>query len=209
MTSPAVAAAALASLYQQDPKGIEQCFGHLTAPNLESLDAKLQNCCWNNQDDNHDPKVLQGVIATAMIRRIVHRCLDKHASQTNISAEEVQQALKHYSLPEPLQSELHQRYPTNDAPPETWWDSLTQLRQQTETNSKTELWTLLLDHPMTAYVPFQCQSCGHVVPDDGNWHFCGYVCEGIASTSIQFHGQGQAYAEGEAFKVDDARICYN
>jgi predicted RNA-binding Zn-ribbon protein involved in translation (DUF1610 family) len=29
-----------------------------------------------------------------------------------------------------------------------------------------KLWEDVLDHQMTSYVPMQCQSCGHVVPDD-------------------------------------------
>lgn len=28
-----------------------------------------------------------------------------------------------------------------------------------------KLWRLIIDHPITAYVPVQCQKCGHVVPD--------------------------------------------
>jgi hypothetical protein len=69
-----------------------------------------------------------------------------------------------YRTPYNLQHELVTKYGGDDAC-ETWYQALQQL-VTISNNDKAELWRLLLDHPMTAYVPVQCQHCGHVIPDD-------------------------------------------
>jgi hypothetical protein len=116
----------------------------------------------NTIDDCHR------VIAQAVVRRIAHKFLNKYASIS--PPDQVENALKHHTLPEDLQLELLERY--GGGKPRTWYDALQQLKQKSASSSdddpSSELWRLILDHPMTSYVPVQCQSCGHVVPDDSS-----------------------------------------
>ncbi|KAL7528903.1 hypothetical protein ACHAWF_002758 [Thalassiosira exigua] len=131
-------------------------------------------------------------IAQACIRRIAHRCLDKYAS-LEVSQEVVEDALKFHALPLDLRERLAVDYggDARSSPPGTWLEALDQLKALATMTSegsvytapgasaiesssggrgKTmldqgKLWRLILDHPMTAYVPVQCPSCGHTVPD--------------------------------------------
>eukprot|EP00980_Cylindrotheca_fusiformis_P027358 scaffold20120_cov133-Cylindrotheca_fusiformis.AAC.4 len=105
------------------------------------------------------------VLAQAIVRRIVHKCLDKY---NNIHPpEEVEKALQYHSLPENLQQELVQKY--GGPAPETWFQAVNRLKELSTSDGvldKIQLWQLILDHPLTSYVPVQCQSCGqHVVSD--------------------------------------------
>ena len=116
-----------------------------------------------NEDDCHR------VVAKAVIRRIVHTTLKKYA--TIVPKDQVEKALKHHFLPEDLQVELLERYGgvgDDEGRPYTWYKALQQLKQKGSINEdpSSALWRLILDHPMTAYVPVQCQSCGYVIPDD-------------------------------------------
>ena len=125
------------------------------------------------------------VVAKAVIRRMVHQSLAKYK---NIhSSTEVEQALKYHSLPRHLQLELAEIHgglnvgsEHNQNLPSTWFDALAQLKEIAASSSssrhitngngnkmsRNSLWRLILDHPMTGYVPVQCQKCGHVVPDE-------------------------------------------
>ena len=119
-------------------------------------------------------------MAKAVIRRKVFKVVDKYHDVS--SPERVEEALKCHTLPESLQQELASKY--GGDPPVTWFDALTQLEGYCESGGhnyngakvdrnkrnnfdKETLWELILDHPITAYVPVQCQACGeHIVPDD-------------------------------------------
>lgn len=72
-------------------------------------------------------------------------------------------ALRLHSLPEELRRRLVDAY--GGPPPETWHDALERLRDLSG-GSTSALWSLIMDHPLTAYVPVQCQRCGRVVPDE-------------------------------------------
>jgi hypothetical protein len=111
-------------------------------------------------------------ISEMLIRRIVYKCLDKYNEMT--PPHQVEEALKYYTLPKTIQRELASRY--GGATPTTWFEALEQLKEMkkysqsnknyNDVDQATSLWELILDHPMTSYVPVQCQSCGHVIPDD-------------------------------------------
>jgi hypothetical protein len=145
----------------------------------------------NNNAEGEEGCHERRVIATALLRRIVHKCLDKYSERA--SPQQVEEALKYHTLPEALRSELAARYNRSggsggggeDAPTPTatWYDALQDLVRVVAAAAASEeggddgdddpattatilLWDLLLDHPMTAYVAMQCQSCGHVVPDE-------------------------------------------
>jgi len=126
------------------------------------------------------------VLAEAVLRSIVFRGLGKfrHLYPSGV----VQEALSSHPLPEHLQDVLVQRYGATSAksPPKTWDDALQQLMtlatvsketlgenknnnsdlSRSEALDKRKLWQLILDHPMTAYQPFQCLQCGQVIVDD-------------------------------------------
>jgi len=123
------------------------------------------------------------VVAEALIRRIVFKVLDKYNCVS--SPEKVEEALKYHTLPERLKCELVDKY--GGSPPKTWFEALERLQEfcddriETCHNSvggskaailrKERLWDSVLEHPITSYVPVQCQFCGkHVVPD--NSHSC-------------------------------------
>ena len=164
--SGSAAASALAAMYLKDKVLVEDSFNHLTAGALQTLDDKLYqeyNCRHITDDGSRDDCHL--ILAKACIRRIAHRCLDKYA-RLQSSKEVVEDALQFYTLPMELQEQLASKYGT--PPPTTWYESLDQLKSLSTTEDaydQGKLWRLILDHPMTSYVPVQCQSCGHVVPD--------------------------------------------
>ena len=115
---------------------------------------------------------------------MAHCYLDKFANLP-ASPQVVEDALKFHTLPLDLQEQLATKYGcttsskngnVTNKPPTTWYEALQQLKAlATSTTPSSDggeptldlgiLWRLLLDHPMTAYVPVQCQACGHVVPD--------------------------------------------
>ena len=174
------AAMALSSLQARDPIVFEDSFQTLTASSLSWIDSELlsQTTEKHRENDffkkdtstiktssaeNEDHWHYHRVVAEALIRRKVFKVLDKYIEIA--SPERVEEALKYHTLPEQLKHELVNKYGGN--PPTTWFDALGQLRDFCD-NPET-LWEQILDHPMTSYVPVQCQSCGdYVVPDDGN-----------------------------------------
>ena len=106
------------------------------------------------------------ILARACIRRIAYRYLDKYAKLFS-SPDVVEDALNYYKLPNELQQHIGEKY-GHKSPPSTWYEALEQLKALSTTNGSLDkgmLWRLILEHPMTAYIPVQCQKCGHVVPD--------------------------------------------
>jgi len=82
----------------------------------------------------------------------------------------VDDALNYYTLPSELQHCLAKKYGGGDdtTPPTTWYEALDQLKSLATidgTLDKGKLWRLILDHPRTAYIPVQCQQCGHIIRD--------------------------------------------
>jgi hypothetical protein len=144
--------------------------------NDEAIELSSSGSTEKEKDKYHHHRV----VAEALIRRIIFKILDKHYEVS--SPERVEEALKYHTLPERLKLELVSKY--GGIPPATWFDALEQLQDflgneidnHDRTNGdmseggclgKDALWELVLDHPITSYVPVQCQSCGeHIVPDD-------------------------------------------
>jgi hypothetical protein len=163
-------AAALSLLQSRDPTGFEKLFQHVTPSSL----TKIQDCLDDALDSSYFKEIptiraedrencRDEIIAEAMLRRLVYMCLDKYKQIS--TPEMVERALKHHMLPKSLQDELVERF--GGEPPATWFDALQRLEFIADSDgAETSLWEMLLDHPMTAYVPMQCQACGHVVPDD-------------------------------------------
>jgi len=134
---------------------------------------------FSNVRDGVIEKDVYQILAIGCLRCMTYRCLHKY----NIisSPETVEMALKFHTLPKQIQKDIEERNGDPDdnddakreTVPMTWFDTLEQLKARLSTGKGneteyniTELWRLVLDHPMTAYVPVQCQSCGYVVPDD-------------------------------------------
>lgn len=173
MTSPA-AASALVALYANDRVLMERSFDHLTGDTLLTLDKQLLmeynklNISGVQYQEKEDSCNL--ILAQAYIRRKVHRCLDKY-TKLQSSKQVVEDALKYHTLPLHLQEKLAAKYGNNSQQPITnWYEALEQLKVLAATKNgelnKGELWKLILQHPMTEYVPVQCQECGHIVPDE-------------------------------------------
>lgn len=175
------AAAALASLHARDPASLERTFALLDATALSQLDRDLLAITKKTADSatSEAATAVTGpgkqaevahaayrTIARALIRQVVHRTLDKHicssSSGDSTNSDEVEAALRMHVLPGPLRRDLADKY--GGDPPETWFDALARLREISANAS--ELWGLVMDHPLTSYVPVQCQSCGHVVRDE-------------------------------------------
>lgn len=189
-----VSAMALSSLQARDPIVFENSFQTLTASSLSWIDKEILTQATNiflqndiqkenmsgtteNENEKHH---CHHVVAEALIRRIVFKILDKYNDIS--SPERVEEALKYHNLPERLKHELVIKY--GGSPPATWFDALEQLQDfcsdesiaydrnnadRIKCNSfdKETLWKQVLKHPITSYVPVQCQSCGgHIVPDD-------------------------------------------
>lgn len=173
--SPSFAALALASLYTRDPTLVEQQFEYLTPPHLRDLDAAITEEQANiisalrgdgsETNESLSSSILEDernqVLARAMIRRVVYKCLKKY-DQIH-SRETMNGALKYHKLPAKLQERLVAKF--GGKPPMTWFECLEQLKKISK-ETKQNLWQLVLDHEMTSYVPVQCQFCGrHVIKD--------------------------------------------
>lgn len=159
------AALALAAWYTRDTMCVERLFQHLTPTALQQLREGIQTVNGQETGDapctNTSSDLEYRVLAQAAIRRMVHKQLDTCSAIP--PPDQVEAALKHHTLPKDLQMELWKQYGGSCAPT-TWWEALGHLREICGPDS-TKLWRLVLDHPMTAYVPMQCQNCGHIVPD--------------------------------------------
>ena len=77
-------------------------------------------------------------LAVVMLRWRVHRILDKRVTFGDVNA-----ALEQHG----------------------WRTAIDEMKAQAG-SSKEQLWEALMEHEMTAYVPVQCQACGHRVPDE-------------------------------------------
>ncbi|KAG7345457.1 hypothetical protein IV203_032988 [Nitzschia inconspicua] len=174
----AYGATALSLLQSRDPAGFEKLFQYLTPSSLrtlqdclcEALDTKTTSGThpgWQSLSSTEKTQCCNEVVAEAVLRRLVFKCLRKYS--TCSTPQTMEEALKHHTLPKSLKEELVERY--GGDPPNTWYDALQRLKVIADNNADQRnpgLWELVLDHPMTAYVPVQCQSCGLVVPDDLN-----------------------------------------
>jgi len=119
---------AMENLASYPKERLDELLQHLTADQFAALEKDLST------DENPDASQL---IATLLLRRLVHRVLDKRAGFGDVGA-----ALAQHELQETIDQLIA------DA-----------------AGSKKALWKSLMQHPMTAYVPVQCQHCGHQVPD--------------------------------------------
>lgn len=130
-TAPAILASAATTFrmrYTRDAPSLDRVFQHLTSTQLEDLEADLGLA-------SADAATL---LATAVLRRYVHRVLDKRLTFGDVGA-----ALQYHGLE----------------------DTIEELKARAG-KSREILWRLLMAHPMTEYVPVQCQQCGHRVPDE-------------------------------------------
>ena len=128
-------------------KALERTFAHLNAPALETLETGL---------GGGTPATAR-VIGRALLRRKVHAVLDKRKGEGDVEAG------LDIVLPHELRERCLKQY--GGLPPNTWRDCLTRL-QELSGDSREQLWSQIISHPMTEYVPNQCQHCGHVVPDE-------------------------------------------
>jgi len=198
---PMVSSMALLNLQASDPIIFENSFQTLTSSSLswidkglesqviqlsrrsdiaEEIDSTTELSSSGLTEIENDKFYQYRVVAEVLIRRRVHKILDKYNEVS--SSERVEEALKYHTLPETLKHELVTKY--GGEPPATWFDAIEQLRKfchnesdnrnrkdadksQGDSFRKEALWELILDHPITSYVPVQCQSCGeHIVPDE-------------------------------------------
>ncbi len=158
----------------------ESLFGDLSvekSPQAEGPQVLSSTGSTNNETKHHNERV----VAEALIRQKVHRILDKYNEVS--SPKHIEEALKYHHLPDKLRSELVTKY--GGSSPVTWSDALKQLEDfcrnkierdygdsitdERKRNAKIKetFWELILEHPITSYVPVQCQSCGeHIVPDE-------------------------------------------
>ena len=160
---------------------MEQSLAHLTPQALRTLD---DDSSWwaknNNEEDGTtiSKEERHTVLALAGIRRWMYGYLRKYAALEEYGPEQIKAALQYYTLPDDLQQALaHERH----GKPRTWYEALEHLKAQSTTTiihndddddddattilHKGQLWRRLLNHPLTAYVPVQCQACGHEIPD--------------------------------------------
>ena len=121
-------AAALSARYARDAASLDTAFQHLTAARLAALEAEL----------DVPASEVAPLLATAALRRIAHRVLDKRVSFGDVGA-----ALAQHG-----------------------WSGAVEEMKASAAGSKEALWAQVMAHEMTAYVPVQCQSCGHRVPDE-------------------------------------------
>ena len=122
------AAAALAASYSRDAIAIEAAFQHLTAERVNALQVEL----------GLSAPAATPLFATVLLRRLVHRILDKRSTYGDVRV-----ALEQHRLL-PALEELKSR----------------------SGGSREQMWHALMEHQMTSYVPVQCERCGHQVPDD-------------------------------------------
>ena len=121
-------AAALSARHARDAASLDTAFQHLTAARLAVLEAEL----------DVPASEAAPLLATAVLRRIAHRVLDKRASFGDVGA-----ALAQHG-----------------------WSGAVEAMKASAAGSNEALWSQVMEHEMTAYVPVQCQACGHRVPDE-------------------------------------------
>ena len=146
-TEPRLMMHTMSAMHLKDPMALEHTFAHLNAPALETLETVL---------GGGTPATAR-VIGRALLRRKVHAVLDKSKGYGDVDAG------LDIVLPHELRERCLKQY--GNLPPNTWRDCLTRL-QELSGDSREQLWSHIISHPMTEYVPNQCQHCGHVVPDE-------------------------------------------
>ena len=139
--------ATLSALHVNDATALERTFAHLTAPALETLEMGL---------GGRTPDTAR-TIGRALLRRKVHAVLDKSNDFGDVEAG------LDIALPEAMRSRCLKQY--GGLSPTTWRDCLSRLKTLSG-DSREQLWSYVIAHPMTEYVPNQCQRCGHIVPDE-------------------------------------------
>ncbi|OEU11151.1 hypothetical protein FRACYDRAFT_246262 [Fragilariopsis cylindrus CCMP1102] len=137
----------------------------------------------NNHEEEEQQQQRNITIAKVLIRRIVYKCLDKYS--TISSRVEVEEALKYYALPQDLQDDL---FSDMEARLNLKHGMMQFINYKITVNAfrnnddlddnnhnyngsnyyKAILWENILTHPITSYVPVQCQSCGYIIPDEYN-----------------------------------------
>ena len=140
--------ATLSALHVKDAALLERSFAHLDAPALDALESEI---------GGRSKTTTARIIGTALLRRKVHAVLDKSKCFGDVDAG------LDTVLPQKLRDRCQKQY--GGDPPTTWRDCLSRL-QELAGNSCESLWSQIIAHPMTEYVPNQCQHCGHVVPDE-------------------------------------------
>mmetsp|Transcript_14343 Transcript_14343/g.48265 ORF Transcript_14343/g.48265 Transcript_14343/m.48265 type:complete len:618 (+) Transcript_14343:80-1933(+) len=139
--------ATLSALHVKDATALERTFAHLTASALETLETDL---------GGRTPGTAR-TIGRALLRRKVHAVLDKSKGFGDVDAG------LDIELPLAMRSRCLKQY--GGLPPTTWRDCLSRL-EELSGGSREQLWSHVIAHPMTEYVPNQCQHCGHIVPDE-------------------------------------------
>ena len=138
----------MAELHSRDAPWLDRCFRALSPANLAALEQALGE---------------SGSVATArlvgegLLRRKAHHYLVKASLSGDVDA-----GLRH-ALPPELQARCVARY--GGPAPASWHDCIARLRELSG-GSRERLWRSVVEHPMTEYVPNQCQHCGRPVPDE-------------------------------------------
>eukprot|EP00591_Stephanopyxis_turris_P008662 CAMPEP_0195521582 /NCGR_PEP_ID=MMETSP0794_2-20130614/18975_1 /TAXON_ID=515487 /ORGANISM="Stephanopyxis turris, Strain CCMP 815" /LENGTH=406 /DNA_ID=CAMNT_0040651163 /DNA_START=84 /DNA_END=1304 /DNA_ORIENTATION=+ len=158
-------ASRLISCRERDPKAFEVAFRCLDAGNLAWLEGELGI---NNKDHSNGTESsvdrTKEVIAEAILRRISHHvCTKQDATRQTGSDLSLEEVLSLHPLPSELSEKLSETY--GGTFPLNWWQALQRLQFLSE-GSKERLWEMIESHPMTSYVPAQCQTCGDIVPDN-------------------------------------------
>ena len=141
-----------AALIALPPAERSSLFGHLHRANLDALDRAL---CGEERGRS-------AVVASALLRRIVHGHLAKRAERAD--ATDADAVLAAHTLPEPLRARLVAEH-GHPSPPLTWLDHKRHL-EVLAAGSTRRLWELVEASPWLEYVPVQCAHCGEVIPDD-------------------------------------------
>ena len=148
----------------------------LSSGGNEEIENKINEGSVHSKEELPPEQQRNVAIAKALIRRIVYKCLHKYS--TISSKSDIEKALKYHVLPKEMQANLHSKYgPDEGNLPNSWYDAIQQLQNYCklicdDTDDyvayKRALWEHILTHPITAYIPVQCQSCGYIVPDEYN-----------------------------------------
>lgn len=172
MAKLAIAALALTAIGGRDPVFLENAFRKLDAAALARLDDALcsqANPSVHKCSEGLDCHENYRVVGRALLRRFVHRALDKRC-RALAASKTIEDSLRFHKLPGFPSKRISNEYGEQcegDGPPSTWYEAL-QYAQRTSGSSKGKLWRYVLDHPMTEYVPVQCPHCGRTIPDDTN-----------------------------------------
>ncbi len=172
--------ATLCALHVHDPARLERIFAHLTAPALETLETEI---------GGKGTTATARIIGQALLRRKVHALLDKSRGFGDVDAG------LDIVLPQKLRDRCFEQY-GGKLPPTTWRDCLSRM-QELAGDSREALWSQVIAHPMTEYVPNQCQHCGHVVPDETT---PGHSDSEVGLTEVPPTASEQPYVRSGAYR---------